>query len=125
MQKKNIITFGIIVIFFIVVIIIGGYFWTSKELQQKIIFINNSDILIDLAEIKYCNKILNLNDVASQKSISQDIASVGDCNFAIKIIFNDGAVVEKNNLGYLTSNDGSDNIFIVTQQKELIFSQEY
>ncbi len=119
-KKKIIITLSIV----ISVVVISTYFWLS-EFQQKIIFTNNSDIIIDLAEIKYCDKTLNLNNIVSKKSVSRYIASVGDCDFDVKITFSDNTIIEKNNLGYITDSDGSDSVFQITKQKELIFFQEH
>lgn len=125
MKKKNIITLGTVITFILIAIVVSGYLWLSNELKQKIIFTNNSNHSIDSIEIKYCDKILNLNDIKPHSSFSENIKANFDSHFDVKIIFSDGTVIEENNLGYITNSDGSDNIFLITENKELNFSQEY
>jgi hypothetical protein len=113
-----------IAIIFLIIVSIGGYFLLFK-VQQKIIFINESDYTIESIEIKYCNTVLNFNDIQKGQSFSENIQAECDSAFDVKIIFSNGTTIEENNLGYITNSGGSNSIFKVTINKELNFTQEY
>lgn len=125
MKKKNIITLIASIIILVIVVIITGVLWTKSDLQQKIVFANESNYNINLVKINYSEKELVLNNIQSQSTISENITANSDGYFDIKIMFSDGFEVQQNNLGYITNADGSDNIFQVTQERKLIFNQEY
>ena len=123
---KKITKFFVMTVIVLVVIALSYFFWwTSKhDYPVKIIFINDSNISVSSAEIKYCNQTINLFDIKPSESISRDSKRGGDCSFNIKIIFSDDNVIENNNLGYITSGLDIENIFQITEHRELNFSQK-
>jgi hypothetical protein len=125
MKKKNIITLSIFIIFVIALLVFGGYLWLKDQLQQEIIFTNDSKHSINLVEINFSGEELAIKNIQPQSTIRKNITAISDGDFDVKIIFSDDFTIEENNLGYITNGDGSNNIFLVTEERKLIFNQEH
>ncbi len=125
MKKKNIISLLISIVILIIALILSGYLWLLNQMQQKVIFFNDSSYGINSVKINFSGKELTLNDIQPQSIIHENIVANSDSAFGVKIIFSDNFIIEESNLGYITNGDGSDNIFLITEDRKLIFDQEH
>ncbi len=122
MKKKWIIK----ILILLIVIIIVGYFWGMNEIRQDITVMNNSQSSIESIKVNYCSdEEWSSFNIAPRSFYSEKIVVICDSSFDVRIVFDDGSSIEKKNLGYITSNDGSENIFLVTENRQLEFSQLY
>jgi len=124
-KKKRFITLLTLVIFVIILLILGGYWLVKDQLQQKIIFTNDSSYSLNSVEIKFSGEELIFKNIQKQSTIRKNITANYDGAFDVKIIFSDGFIIKENNLGYITNGDGSKNVFLITQERELIFDQQH
>jgi len=125
MTKKKIMKYIYILLSVFITIILLGYLYLLCITQQRIILKNNSNELIESFSINYCDEVLSIDTMKASSSFSKRISVNSDCDFDVKITFSSGDILEENNLGYITGEDGSDSIFIITEDKKLNFSQEY
>ncbi len=111
------------ILFPIVLLIAYINFWYSSETTTKISIKNASGKEIQSLELVYANEKLPLKKIAPNETISQNITFTEDGDFDIKIIFSDTTILEKNNLGSISPEQGTKNSFII-REKEILFSQK-
>ncbi len=66
MKKKNIIALLCSIIFVIITMILAGYLWLKDQLQQGIIFTNDSKYSVDLVKVNFSGEKLTLKGIQPQ-----------------------------------------------------------
>lgn len=117
------------VFFFLPVVVFLVFWWMDNHTVTKITLINNSSQIIAVAEIHYTNQLFQdspiiLTNINPHQEITKKIEVKGDGSFDVNIVFQENTEIRRNNLGYITPNLGSHNFFLITEEQELVFSQE-
>lgn len=108
----------------IIVLLAVGLFWLNENLTTKLTLINESAETLTQIELNFARETLIFKDIAPDTTLSQKLVFGGDGHFDIKITFPNGTILEEKQIGYITSNDGSHNIFRITADKQLRVSRE-
>lgn len=123
MKKKTL--FILIAIVILLSLSIVGFFVIKEEFSQKLIIENNSGTEITTIEIKYANKVLGIDNIGIGEKIVENIESNIDGDFDIKITFNTGQILIKDNFGYITNLDGSKSFITIRSTDNIEFNQSY
>jgi|LAHU01.1.fsa_nt_gb hypothetical protein len=123
MKKKTL--FILIAIVILLILSIVGFFVIKEEFSQKLIIENNSGTEITTIEIKYANKVLGIDNIGIGEKIVENIESNIDGDFDIKVTFNTGQILIKDNFGYITNLDGSKSFITIRSTDNIEFKQSY
>jgi hypothetical protein len=96
---------GLFIAIFVIFILIATGLWLNDTLQQKIIVVNRSTVLVNSIEISFNNKIIKFTNLKPGATIAKNIVPNADDAFAVIINFSDGTVIKKERLGYITHGD--------------------
>lgn len=121
MKKKTL--FILIAIVILLILSIVGFFVIKEEFSQKLIIENNSGTEITTIEIKYANKVLGIDNIGIGEKIVENIESNIDGDFDIKVTFNTGQILIKDNFGYITNLDGSKSFITIRSTDNIEFNQ--
>lgn len=121
MKKKTL--FILIAIVILLILSIVGFFVIKEEFSQKLIIENNSETEITTIEIKYANKVLGIDNIGIGEKIVENIESNIDGDFDIKVTFNTGQILIKDNFGYITNLDGSKSFITIRSTDNIEFNQ--
>lgn len=119
MIKKIIIIAGII----ITIAITLAYFLITDYVATKVTIVNQSNLSIESATASLNYEKINFTNINSGENISKKIKITGDGSINIKIELSDKTTLEGKS-SYVTGNDGTNNIFTITTNKNLEYEQE-
>lgn len=109
MKKAYLLSFPIIFVLTTSVLI-----WGHFQISQSIIVENISDNVVERVESTFCGKKLSIPTLFPHEKIKKSITANCDDAFSFTWCLKYGLCFTQNNLGYVTSADGSHSVFQIT-----------